>query len=122
MFELKHPHYWINSACTHDVMTWINTWNLERLFPITICIFTTCDNCIHILFCSLPCETSFFSTLTIESKVTIEVFSLPPLTNTGEIEAYFEKQGDNIEVLSTVNLGDGNARVELCGLTSEGIR
>ena len=64
---------------------------------------------------------SFFFHLSLESKVTVKVSSLPPQTTTDEIEAYFEKQGDHIEVLSTVNLGNGNAQVELSGLTSEGI-
>ena len=59
--------------------------------------------------------------LSLESRVTVKVSSLPPQTTTDEIEAYFEKQGDNIEVLTTVNFGNGNARVELLGLTSEGI-
>ena len=59
--------------------------------------------------------------LSLESRVTVKVSSLPPQTTTDEIEAYFEKQGDNIEVLSTVNLGNGNAKVELSGINSEGI-
>ena len=59
--------------------------------------------------------------LSLEPNVTVEVSSLPLQTTTDEIEAYFEKQGNHIEVLSTVNLGNGNAKVELSGLTSEGI-
>ena len=59
--------------------------------------------------------------LSLESRVTVKVSSLPPQTTTDEIEAYFEKQGDSIEVLSTVNLGNGNAKVELSGINSEGI-
>ena len=69
------------------------------------------NNCVHIY--------SFH--LSLESRVTVKVSSLPPQTTTDEIEAYFEKQGDNIEVLTIVNFGDGNARVELLGLTSKGI-
>ena len=69
------------------------------------------NNCVHIY--------SFH--LSLESRVTVKVSSLPPQTTTDEIEAYFEKQGDNIEVLSTVNLGNGNAKVELSGINSEGI-
>ena len=67
------------------------------------------------------CTDPFFFHLSLESKVTVKVSSLPPQTTTDEIEAYFEKQGDHIEVLSTVNLGNGNAQIELSGLTSEGI-
>ena len=63
----------------------------------------------------------FFFHLSLESKVTVKVSSLPPQTTTDEIEAYFEKQGDHIEVLSTFNLGNGNAQLELFGLTPEGI-
>ena len=58
--------------------------------------------------------------LSLESSITVEVSSLPPHTNIDELEAYFEKQGNHIEVLSTVKLGNGNARVKLSGLTSEG--
>ena len=59
--------------------------------------------------------------LSLEPNVTVEVSSLPPQTNIDELEAYFEKQGDHTEVLFTANLGTGDARVELSGLTSEGI-
>ena len=53
--------------------------------------------------------------------MTVEVSSLPPHTSTEEIEHYFERQAGHIEVLSTVHLDGGNARVELSGLTYEGI-
>ena len=102
-----------NSACTHDVMAWnsegccfsyIHLHYLQQLFYFVL----------YLVKCHL-------FHLSLESKVTVEVFSLPPQTNTEELEAYFEKQGDHIEVLYTVNLGNGNARAKLSGLTSEGI-
>ena len=55
------------------------------------------------------------------TKVTVEVSSVPPRTTTDEIEAYFEEQGGHIEALSTVNLGNGITKLELSGLTSEGM-
>ena len=51
----------------------------------------------------------------------LEVSSLPPQITTDEIEAYFEGQGDNIEIQSTVNLGSRNARVVLSGISAEGM-
>ena len=66
------------------------------------------------LFCIAPTDQA------IPDDITIEVSCLPPGISAGDLEIYFEGQGGNVEVLSAMNLGSGNARVQLTGLTVEG--
>ena len=52
--------------------------------------------------------------------ITIKVSSLPMDTTTDEIGHYFESKGDNLKVLSAIDLGNGSAEVKIIGYSIEG--
>ena len=55
-------------------------------------------------------------------QAVIHLSSLPIGVTVHEISDYLEAKGSNVQILSCVNLGKGNAKVEVSGFTAEGMR